>query len=264
MKRLLGLAVIVAAAPLWAGVRIKVDLTDLKTGKVTQQDILLDAERLRVDMGGEGGGNSVFFLTDGGRNRIVILDKSRNEYREMDQQTMAQMGQMMQGAMAQMQSQLANLPPEQRARVEQMMRGRMGQAGAAAQGPRTTFTAKGSSTANGFACTKYEGMSGAEKVSEVCAAKPADLHFSAADFQVFEKMREFTASLTANSPLANMRMADFAQQGFEGFPVQQTIFTGGQASMKTDVKSVDRANLSDADFSLGSARKAELMPGRGR
>jgi hypothetical protein len=31
-------AIILAAAPLWAGVRIKVDVTDLKTSKTTQQE----------------------------------------------------------------------------------------------------------------------------------------------------------------------------------------------------------------------------------
>jgi hypothetical protein len=39
--------------------------------------------------------------------------------------------------MAQMQAQLQNLPPEQRARVEQMLRGRMGQAGGGATQPTT-------------------------------------------------------------------------------------------------------------------------------
>ena len=48
---------------------------------------------------------------------MVMLDRGTNEYREMDQQTLNQVSQQLTGAMAQMQAQLQNLPPEQRARI---------------------------------------------------------------------------------------------------------------------------------------------------
>ena len=260
------LVVALSTVPLWAGVRIKVETVDLKTNESTQQEILLDAERLRVNMSGKSA-MSVVFLTDNGRNRVVILDPARNEYRELDEQTMKQLSQQLQGVMAQMQSQLQNLPPEQRARVEQMMRGRgMPQLSQPALEVRTTYTSTGRGSVNDFSCTKYEGKRGTEKVAEVCAAKPADLHFTPVDFQVFEKMREFASSLAsglANSPFANIgRIASVADQGFEGFPVQRTGFSGGQATDKTELKSIERANFSDADFSLGNARKVDLMLGR--
>jgi hypothetical protein len=261
--KLLPLLAIFVAAPGWAGVRIRVESTELATQKTTTQEILLDSDRLRVNMGGARAGTSVLFLTDGGRNRMVILDKDKNEYREIDQQTMNQVSQQMQGAMAGLQAQLQNMPPEQRARIEQMMRGR-GLPGPAAAPQPAVYTAKGSGTVNGFACTKYEGMRGAEKIAELCAAKPEELHLSASDFQIFEKMREFGASLMsglANSPLAGARMMNLMERGYEGFPVEQTSYSGGQANNRTEVKSAERANFSDAEFSLESARKVELFPG---
>lgn len=262
MKSLTFVAVLFAAAPVWGGVRIRMEVTDIKAGTVQKQEMLLDTDRLRVNTTANGAPTSVLFLTDGGRSRIVILNPARNEYRELDRQTLNQLS----GAMAQMQAQLQNLPPEQRARIEQMMRGRLGQtaAGGGAAG-RTTYTAKGSGSVNGFACTKYEGMQGAEKVAELCAATPEDLHFSAADFQALGKMREFTSSFVstmANSPFANGRLDYLMQAGFEGYPVEHTTFTGGEPVSKMSVKSIERANFSDADFSLGNAKKAELMPGR--
>src|SRR6516165_9664132 len=108
--------IVLAAAPLWAGVRIKAETTDLKTNKTTQQEMLLDNDRLRVNItDADGKHSSVLFQTDGGRERMVMLDPARNEYREMDQQSMQQVSQQLQGALAQMQAQLQNLPPEQRA-----------------------------------------------------------------------------------------------------------------------------------------------------
>ena len=269
MKRLLYFAAALAA-PLCAGVRIQTESTNVGTGDVTHQEVLLDAERLRVNIAGKDANMSVMFLTDGGRNRMVMLDKNRNEYREMDQQTMNQMSQQMQGAMAQMQEQMKNLPPEQREMMEKMMKGKMGQmAGRGAAQARTVYTAKGGGSVNGFACTKYEGARGAEKVSELCAAKPSEIKFSPSDFQVFEKMKEFMAgfqSALANSPFGGGGFRDFAEPGYEGFPVQQTTFRNGQPELKTETKSIARASFSDADFSLGNAKKVEMpVPGgRGR
>ena len=257
-------AIILAAAPLWAGVRIRAEFTDLKTKTTTQQEMLLDNDRLRVNINNtDGNRSSILFLTDGGRERMLMLDTTRNEYREMDRQSMEQVSQQLQGAMAQMQSQLQNLPPEQRARIEQMMKGRMGQAAAAPV--RTTYTAKGSGSVSGFTCTTYEGIRGGEKVAELCAAKPEDVHSSTADFQVFEKMREFSGNLIsglANNMPLNNRFADLAQPGYDGFPIQQTSYSGGQPVTKMEMKSLERVNLSEADFSLGSAKKVDLIPGR--
>ncbi|MCU1339541.1 MAG: hypothetical protein JWO19_5122 [Bryobacterales bacterium] len=248
-----------AAIPLFAGVRIQMENTDLATNKTSTQQILLDSTRLRVDADAN---TSVMFLTDGGKNRMVMLDKKTNEYREMDEQMMNQLGQTMQGAMAQLETQLKNMPPEQRKMVEQMMKGKMPQA---AQAPRTVYTAKGSGTVNGFSCTKYEGLQGAEKVAEVCAAQPAQIKITPSDFQVFEKMKQFTSGIQnamANSPFgANLR-SSMTEPGFEGFPVQRVTFRDGKAADRMELKSVTTAALSDADFSVGGAKKVDMpIPG---
>jgi len=253
------------ATPLWAGVRIQVESTNLGTGETTKQEILLDAERLRLNMTGKDSNTSVLFLTDGGRNRMVMLDKGRNEYREMDQQTMNQMSQQVQGAMAQMQDAMKNMTPEQREMMEKLMKGKMGQlAGRGAAPVRTTYTAKGGGSVNGFTCTKYEGTRGAEKVSELCAAKPSDIKFSPSDFQVFEKM---TASM--QSAFANMvgggNYRPVGELGYEGFPIESTTYSDGKIETKSELKNIARSSLSDADFSVGNAKKVEVaLPGPGK
>jgi hypothetical protein len=252
--------VALAAAPVFAGVRIQSENTDLATKKVTTDQILLDSNRMRLE---SDDGRSMMFLTDGGRNRIVILDKTRNTYQEIDEQTMNQMSQQMSGAMAQMQAQMKNMTPEQRAMMEKMMKGKMPQAAAAA--PKIVYTAKGSGSVNGFSCTKYEGVRGAEKEAEVCAALPAQLKLGPSDLQIFEKMRQFSASLLgalANSPVRINVPTGSLESGYEGFPIQRVDFDNGQATKRSELKSITRANLTDADFSLGDAKKVEMpIPG---
>jgi len=201
------------------------------------------------------------FLTDGGRDRMVMLDKNRNEYREIDQQTMNQMSQQLQGVMAQMQEQMKNMTPQQREMMEKMMKGKLGQiAGREVAPVRTVYTPKGSGSVNGFSCTRYEGMRGTEKVSEICAAKPSDLKFSPSDFQVFDKMKEFAASLQSafTNSLGGGNFRSLTEPGFEGFPVEQTTFSSGKPEVKSELKNLARASFSDADFSLGNAKKVEL------
>jgi hypothetical protein len=253
--------VALSTAPLFAGVRIQTETTDLATKKVSSEQILLDANRMRLD---SDDGKSVMFLTDGGRNRMVMLDKNRNQYQEIDEQTMKEMAQQMSGMMAQMEAQMKNMPPEQRAMMEKMMKGKMPQAAAAA--PKTVYTAKGSGSVNGFSCTKYEGDRSGQKESEVCAALPAQLKLTPADLEVFEKMRQFSSTLVsalANSPVRVSAPTGYGlESGYEGFPVQKTEFDNGQATKRSELKSITRANFADADFSLGNAKKVELpIPG---
>lgn len=257
-------AFLLIAVPLIAGVRITSEVVTLPDNKTTTQEILIDSTRMRVNMGAE---TSVLFLTDGGRNRMVMLDKRRNEYREMDQQTMDSLGQQMQGMMAQMEEQMKNMPPQQREMMERMMKGKMPQMspGRGSQRAKTEWARKGRSSVNGFECTQHDGMRNGEKMAEVCAAPASALKLSAADVQIFEKMREFTSGL--QDALARMPMTaglidgGVTDSGFEGFPVQRISFRNGQPSEKQEVKSAAPANFSDTDFSLGNARKVDMPTG---
>jgi hypothetical protein len=265
MKRVtLVAAAALAASSLFAGVRIQSEDTNLATKKVSTDVILLDANRLRVD---SDDGKSVMFLTDGGRNRMVMLDKAKNQYQEIDEETMKQMGQQMSAAMAQMQAAMKNMTPDQRKMMEQMMKGKMPQA--AAPAPKTIYTAKGSGSVNGFSCTKYEGDLSGVKESEVCAALPAQIKLTPADLQIFEKMKQFSSSLLsalANSPVHISVPSGYGfEEGYEGFPIQKIDFENGQATKRSELKSITRTNFTDADFSLGNAKKVELpIPGAAR
>ncbi len=250
-------ASVLAAAPVFAGVRIQMENTDLATNKTTTQTIMLDNARLRVDAGEK---TSMMFLTDGGRSRMVILDKAKNTYQEIDEQTMKQLAEQMSGAMAQMEAAMKSMPPEQRAMMEKMMKGKMPQAAAAA--PKTVYTAKGNATINGFSCTKYDGVRGAEKVSEICAGSASQIKVNPGDYQIYEKLTEFSAGLQdalKNSPLgASIQTGAIGDSGIKGFPVQTISFSNGQPSNRMELKSVANMSFSDADFSLGTAKKIEM------
>ena len=271
-------ALVTVSPAVWAaGVRVQSESTDLRSGAVTKIEMLFDQTRMRVNIAGGERSSVVLFLTDGGRDRMVMLDPAKNEYMEIDKATMDQMAAQMEGMMAKMQEHMGKMTPQQRAMLEKMMKGggmpgMPPGAGGAAAPPKptpTVYSAKGSGSANGFACTKYEGTQGGVKVAEVCAAKPAALKFTPTDFAVFERMKQFTAGLqamAAKSPFAGMVPSGLAESGLDGFPVTQTGFANGKAIQKSDVKSVQSATFSGKEFSVGDAKKREMpsMGGRPR
>jgi hypothetical protein len=253
------IAFTVAAVPMFAGKRIQFETTDLTTNKVTSHEILLDADRLRIN----DADSVVMFLTKGGE-RLVILDKKTNTYREMDQAYMDQMAQQMGAINAQMKG----MSPEQQAQMEammaQMMKGKAG-AALAAQTAATTYTAKGSGTVAGIGCTNYDGVKQGAKVAEICAAQPAALKLSASDFQVLDKIRQFSARATSNMPQGLGQMVprmSITESGINGMPISTTHFENGKATSKEQLKAITDTAFSDADFSTGTATKQEMpMPG---
>lgn len=257
MKTLIPCALALVALPALAGTRVQLETTDLASNETRQTEMLLDATRFRVN----DGASSMIFLTDGGRSRLLLLDKTRNEYTEMDQQTIDRLGEQMQGMAAEMDDMMKSLPPEQRAAMQQMMKGQMPQASAPRAAAWTVYTRKGSATVNGLRCTQYDGVKGGQKVAELCAAQPADLKLSAADYQVFEKMREFMSGLTEalkDMPMASASSSGFSERGFEGFPVRRVRFRNGQPVEREELKSVSTATFTGADFSTGAARKKQM------
>lgn len=261
--RSLTVLLVLAACPAWAGKRIQMESTDLQTNKTATREILVDKDRMKMQVGD----TVVMFLTAGG-NRMVMLDKGRNEYREMDQASMEAMGRQLSSAMTQMEAMLKNLPPAQRAQMEQMMKGKMG--GGAPVVEPIVFANRGPGTVNGFRCTKHDGTRSGEKVVELCASALSDVKIAPADFQVMEKMREFSAGMMEamkSSPLAGMmENTGVTQAGIEGYPVQSITFRNGKAVAREELKSVVEATFTDADFSTGTAKKAEMpnLGGLGR
>ncbi|MEY4932011.1 MAG: hypothetical protein RLZZ403_331, partial [Pseudomonadota bacterium] len=126
----------------------------------------------------------------------------------------------------------------------------------------TVFAARGPATVNGFRCTRYEGTRNGEKVLELCASTLGDVKLGPQEFQVLERMREFTASMmkaVKSTPLAGMmENTGITQAGIEGYPVQSITFTGGKPVSREQVKAIVDATFTEADFSTGTAKRVDL------
>ncbi|HWP84165.1 MAG TPA: hypothetical protein VNN17_03170, partial [Terriglobia bacterium] len=129
---ILSMAVAVCLAPAaLAGTVIKQQ--ELTPGNATARQtvtIYLDADKLRVEGNNPSSGQYVVIF-DKAKQVMWFAEPSKGTYLELTAAQVQAMGAQMQGAMSQMQeamkqmeAEMANLPPQQRAMMEQMMKGR--------------------------------------------------------------------------------------------------------------------------------------------
>lgn len=196
-------------------------------------------------------------VTDAGAGEVVIvrldkevmytLDSQKQTYSEMSfaelEQTMQHASGQMDAAMAQMQKELAGMPPEQRKMVEQMMRDKMPGMHASAAPTEVTKTNE-TRQINGYACTKYVIHRGPETVMTM---------WTTTDVKDFSAMRkdfeEFSKRLAAVRPMGGDLGKSMRQ--VEGFPMQTETGQG----IKTMVTKVEKRAIAASEFDIPTGYK---------
>ena len=221
-------------------------------GAVTAQ-IVISADGGKVRMDQQDDATSIIFQGDS----MIVLDHNEQKYLVMDDAMLDQL----QIAMQQMQAQLAAMPPEQRAMVEQMMQGSMPGGGAQPEAPR--LESLGSDSWGDYSCTRYAVFEGDDKTQEICAA-PLDDIPGGEDVmgalqgmvgymdRIIEAMPPQIGNIIGDNPLGYMAE-------IEGFPVQGLTFEGGQMTEESTLESVTEASLDPAIFSPPANYQAQDM-----
>src|SRR4051812_10707233 len=188
MKRIVILASGLAAHLASAGVYVETVKHNLTTGTTEpEQKMYVQAGNGRfVDPSGHTS------LIKG--DTMYIIDDPGKSYIEMDQATMQQLAKQVQGAMDRMKEQMAKLPPEQRAQMEQAMGG----SAALLQGKQRTVEVKDtgkSDKIDGRACKLWDVTRDGALDQQICvvpySALPGKENFQQlfANFaKVFEEM----------------------------------------------------------------------------
>jgi len=215
------------------------------------------------------GNEQVAFVYDGSAQVARMINLDKKTYFEMTRAQAQQMGQQADSAMAAMQEQLKNMPPEQRQMVEQMMRARgLGAGPTRGGGPpaseRIEYRRTGTDKVAQFPCTKYEGYRGQAKVVEVCAAEPRDLGVTAADFEVTRQFAEFIKIMLPQAADQIATYGSVEEQGFAGFPVRRTSFRNGAVEFMTETTEFRRETLPASTFETPAGFTKEAVPGMGR
>ena len=225
--------------------------------------IYLDAGKLRVE--GENPDSGKYLLIfDNARQVMQMAELAKGSYMEITKAQVEAMGGQMQQMMQQMQAQLAQIPPEERAMMEQMMRQQMGNVGGNAPPPVTVREKNRGETVGPFTCTRYEVLTGGQVTQEICAAALSQLRLDASAFATFKALAEFFEPLSRMAPKGGWT-APKAMSQIDGFPVQTVIYEGQRPASEWVIVKAEEQSLDAGLFALpGNLRKTEMpqMPQR--
>jgi len=222
--------------------------------------IQIEANRMRAESAGPGGGKQVVIF-DGSRQVLTIIDNDNKTYSEMTRDDADALGAQLADAMAQIQKQLAGMPPEQRAQIESMMKGRMGGAGGAAAKPQ--YRKAGTENVGKWTCDKYEAYDGDKRTSEVCTVDPKVLGLSEADFAFSRQFVDFFKRVVPQMANQAFVIGTVEQQGFAGVPVKRSVNILGR-QFTTEITDVSRQPFPDSSYAVPAGYQKKPFAGAGR
>ncbi len=255
------LAVLVVASPAAAQFTARyegVQKVGDKRVPVVQQ-ISIDQGRVAMVLKGERSGRILFLQKD---NVLRMIDDSGKTWMDLDR---AAMKQQIGGAMDEMQKQMANMPPEQRAMVEKMMKGNM--AAAKTPPPTVYMWTKEHQKVKGYDCTKVEVLEGEEKRAEYWGTPSADFKLKeperATVIAMQSSLRDFLIQVAPAG--GNPNRAFQWDTSTDGFPLISRCFTGADTTLDVRLTSWDRKPIADDLFKVpdGYAKQDMGLPPAG-
>ena len=252
-KWLLVVIVLAVATPLYAGVEMTLDTKDA-TGAVTESvKLYAQSGKIRMQDIGDASGKDMSMIFVG--QEFIVVDHDDKSYIVMDEAMVQEMGVKVNAAMEQMRAQLADMPPEQRAMVEQMMQGQMaGMMGAEEESIPTRVEEMGSGSWQSRPCTEYAVFEGDQKTQQICAAPLGEVEGADEAMAAFRNMAKFINSLAESMPgplgesMAENPMGLMDQ--IDGFPVRTVDYVDGQVSSETTLSTVEGRDFDPGLFDI--------------
>ena len=255
-RRVMAYAALCLLGPaIWAGVVLEMEVVVPDDPKLTGSEIFYaQGEATRTDTTTAAGKKmSVIFR----EQTMYFVDHGKKVCQTIDKKGVDQLSEQLDVMMKQMES----LPPEQRAMMEKMMKGKI----PGAQEPATWRVETGGTDQVGdYPCTLYTLYSDEDKVKEVCAADESAVSDLAEVMDAVHALSRFAEGLmkvAENLPFADM-MAAVVQEvpEIEGFPVRTRTFDGdGKITRERTLKSVTRRDIEAELFTIPKGYKMKSL-----
>jgi len=185
-------------------------------------------------------------------NEFLYIDHREKSYIVMDEAMLDEVSAKINEAMKEMESQLASMPPAQRAMVEQMMQGQMqgmiAQQGSSSPVPRVE--SKGSGKWKSYNCRQFEVFEGTSKVEDICAADLDEVDGADEVIDSFRNMAAYISKMIESMPMisdARMNPGELMDQ-IDGFPVHTIDYKNGVVVNETSLDSVTEQDLDEGMF----------------
>ncbi|NIL94245.1 MAG: DUF4412 domain-containing protein [Woeseiaceae bacterium] len=261
MKQLLwAIVVFVISAAADAGVALDMVSRDMDGKETERSQIYAQDGFLRLDSDGGPFASDVSLIFDG--TRFLVMDHGEETYIIMDEAMLMEISNKMNEAMAQMEAQLATLPPEQRAMAEQMMKSQMGGMVRSQEPPAPPRVEKtGSGELNGRACTKFDVFEGDIKIQEICSAPLSQVNGAAEMMETYQGMAKFVKRLSESLPgplgASFNDHPGMVAELIGGFPVRSVEYRMGQPVTEVTMESIKEEALNPGIFEVPEGYRLE-------
>jgi hypothetical protein len=194
------------------------------------------------------------------RKVFWIINPEEKSYTELTKKDIRAIKGRMDQAMMQLQEQMKNMPPEQRAMMEQMMKGR-----AAPMKPKKTVYRKTGTgvKVNKWKCDTYEGFREGSRTNEVCTTGWRRLGLEQEQYDVIKGMGDFTSEFTKGVSSFFRAGSDEweKEQGYPGVPVRTITYSMGKAQHKTEIREVRNERVDESLFDLPPGLRKQQISG---
>lgn len=229
---------------------------DQKKPDVSTSSMAFSSDRMATDWEhpGEQAHDRMIFRAD--KQVLWIVNDKKKSCQQIDKATVDQMAAQMTAMQAQMQARIANMPPEQRAQAEAMMK----KYGGGAQNVKISYRkVAGTRLIGGHLCSAYDSYLGDELISHLWVAPYSAMHLEPGDAAVFEKMGDFLSKMTG--ALGQKQRSDFIpMHELNGIPLLSQHVDRGKVTSEHEVESVTRGSAPAGIYDPPAGYSVEPMP----
>ena len=198
-----------------------------------------------------------FIYYDHAKQTAYIVDTDKGTSLEMNEARAKQMGAQLADAQRQMEAKLMELPPDQRAMVEKMMKEQGGLPPPGGFKP-LTFAKAGSAKVGKWPCDRYAASGDGRKV-EVCTAEAPELGIPAGDVEVFEGFLDLSEKMAGGAAAGGLGSG--SDRGFSGLPLERTESRGGKVTDRFTIETIAQETMDAAELRVPSGLKSVTVPG---
>lgn len=263
-----GLLFLFVSQTVIAGVVFEVETRDFGYSPPVTENSTVYAEGIALKMESRNGqqGESDEMIFRGDRREMMVVDHGRRTYMIIDQQFAAKMAGQVQQMAGQMQGMLNNVPPEQRAMMEQMMNNQQAPGQMPAKPKVEVHNTGQRAKVYGYPCVLLTITQQGRKVRDVWVTNWNNIQGSRELAATFDSMSEFTQKLLASfpmqgeSPMQDNAFMTIKQMG--GFPVATREYRAdGTVASETALRSASVQSINPAIFQPPAGYQADSMFG---
>lgn len=231
-------------------------------GQTMEQRAMVGQNAMRVELKTVQGDAVAIFRQD--KDLFWLIEQDEGSYVEMTRADLIKLRQQMDQALQMMQEQMKNLPPEQRAMMESMMKSKMPDR---PQEPTYKKIASGVKV-HSWICDQYEGSVNGLKKQDIWTVAWKTLKMDPEEFEVMRAMGDFFKEI-APQEAGFFQVGSAEVQGetasgeFSGLPVKMISYTEDQPEFKMELINVEKTTFPPQIFELPDGlQKKDLMDWR--